>query len=347
MVATIISDQDGDGAKDLLVFSTTVYGTNYWKYWIEDVKDDNTFDSGNLNLPDVIYPDKVLAIDWDLTTPGYEIVSFDEEHDVHPIVFINKNATGNLVVNKSLNIHNGWTEIDTIISLGRYISFFDFDVTEWVDRVVTIDTVAFTYWTCEVVGPFWYLRFVEIDGDPDPELFVDAFTGLLTFNIHSGTPVGNLSAPYPLALPLDLDIDGIDECILYFDYFSPSGWDRLLDSRTLKRIADVKPPSTFVLLFGYYPRDSEVVLIGLEYTSPYSPADTVAIYSLKSDPTLLLVLSYISLSTSQQTQQNQFILILLGVVAAAVISSVIILSRRGTGKLSPPESGTPTEWKPN
>ncbi|MEM2959429.1 MAG: hypothetical protein QW261_14110 [Candidatus Jordarchaeaceae archaeon] len=334
-----------------MAFSKTVYGAYYWKYWIEDVENDITIVSGNLNLPDSIYPDIVLAIDWDLSSYGDEIVSFDEYHEDYPIVFINKNALGELVYNKCLDVHDGWTEIDTIISFDRYISFFDSDLhdSEFDYRIVTVDAVACNYWACEISGPIWYLRFTEIDGDPDPELFADTFNGLLTFNIQSEIPFGNLSAPYPLGVPLDLDTDGIEECIIYFDYLSSYGWDRLLDSKTLNRIADVKSPSKIPLLIGYYQRDSQVVLMGMELTTtyPYTP-NTVAIYSLRPNPTMTLLVSYMVLSSSQQTQQNQFTLMLLGGVAiAAIISTVIItLMRRRGAAPGPPEPSAPGEWKP-
>ena len=81
VVATVISDQNDDGANDLLVFSTTCYtdlfGNYWWKYFMEDVEDDTTIVSGNAYLPNTIYPYRVLAVDWNLTTPSEEIISFD------------------------------------------------------------------------------------------------------------------------------------------------------------------------------------------------------------------------------------------------------------------------------
>ncbi|MBS7252084.1 MAG: hypothetical protein KIH08_16045 [Candidatus Freyarchaeota archaeon] len=59
VVVTAISDQNSDGVRDLLAFSKTVYGAYYWKYWIEDVENDITIVSSNLNLPHSIYPDSV------------------------------------------------------------------------------------------------------------------------------------------------------------------------------------------------------------------------------------------------------------------------------------------------
>ena len=297
VVATVISDQNDDGANDLLVFSTTCYtdlfGNYWWKYFMEDVEDDTTIVSGNVYLPNTIHPYRVLAVDWNLTTPGEEIISLDTYEDEYHVVFINpsdKDDLNNMEVEKYLNLQReGWMEIDTVVSEDGYISFFDYDMNKGVYRIVALDSVAYTYWVYETSGYPRFLYFVEIDGDAEPELLACTSDKLLTFNMESGTPLETLSATYPNVLPLDLDLDGVHEYILYgeFDLITMR-YDRLLNSTTLTREVDVEPASTSVNFTGWYSLDGELMLLGVEYTSS---GVILAVYSLKeaNPPTVSII----------------------------------------------------------
>ena len=294
--ALAVTDWTGDGIDDIILITGSYYDSLLGKHYLDvEVFDiyQNQTSTSSIYLPDDLVVGEAFVGDWQLSLQGMEIAVLETSlyyGDSHSMAILSASNTSATMIN--LPYKNTFRSDIALSENYLAFSFEDESTDKYGVAVLFNGSILWYYQTSYDIDG---LEIAELDGDSKLELIVMTDWEVKIFDIEKTPPKATIPASRALALPLDLDFDGISEVILFQEY--GIAWIRepfsewfyviywrcpsscvLINSTTLEEISDVVLEDSRAIFLP--PRDIDDDSLLEFFGVSTSSSETLSVYSI-------------------------------------------------------------------
>ena len=298
--ALTIADWTDDGVDDVILVEGAYYDLLLGEYCVDvtvfDIYTNQTLKS-TIYIPSDFSVDDAFAGNWDLSASGDEVIIVDYWDAGMMILYSDGNRSQ--IINPT---SNGYFN-DYIALSDNYVAICFYDKDFDADGVAVLYNGSLLWTHLLPTGTsIKGLEMSELDGDEKSELIVMTSDDIRIYDIEKKPEKAKFSPywGYPIAIPLDLDFDGVNEVLLFQDlgvdwiyprppfseWFLVPCWEPsastqcvLLNSTSLSEVSNVNlldVPSWTFLDVSDIDDDSLLEFFGVSASS----SETLSVYSI-------------------------------------------------------------------